>query len=342
MTSDFFEFLLKRFVGFLGVSLVLAAIVFMLARIIPGDPARIALGPTASAEQVTALQHEMGLDQPLYVQFTDFITKAVQGDFGVSFISNKPALPSLLEVLPATLELVFVSLALILLFGLPLGVLSARYHNRVIDGMLRIFSLIGVTLPGFLLAILLQSLAAHFLADWPILGRTSREFSNLGGPTGMMVLDGILTGNLAMTWSALQHLLLPAFALSVSGIGQVTRITRNAVIGNMHRDHVHTLRCFGVPMRVISFRYLLKLSSVAPLTVMGLEFASLVSNSFVVEMVFSWGGFSSAGLEAIMQKDLNTVMALTMISGAFFVLANLLVDVVIGIINPRLWIREER
>ncbi|MGR3592537.1 ABC transporter permease [Limimaricola pyoseonensis] len=342
MAAGFLEFMLRRVAGFAGVLLVLALMIFVLARVVPGDPARIALGPTASAEQVEQLRDEMGLDDPLPMQFVDFLGGAIRGDFGNSLISGQPVAQEIAALLPATLELVLVTLVIMLTLGVPLGVLAARYRNSAFDAVLRIVSLVGVTMPSFLFAILLQLGAAYWLTDWPILGRLSRDFAGFEGPTGLLVLDGVLTGRFDIAADALRHLAFPAIALAMSGIGQIMRITRSAMIEHRRRDHVQTLRSFGVPARVVTFRYLLKLSAIAPLTIMGLEFASLIGNAFVVEMVFSWGGFASAGLEAILQKDLNTVMAVVLVSGGFFVVANLVIDVVIGLIDPRIRIKESR
>lgn len=341
VTAGFFEFLFRRIIGFAGVLLVLALIIFVLARVVPGDPARIALGPTASAEQVETLRAEMGLDNPLPVQFFNFLGGAVQGDFGKSLISGKPVAQEIAGLLPATLELVLATLIIMLVIGLPFGVLAARYRNTWFDAILRIVSLVGVTMPSFLFAILLQLFAAFYLTDWPILGRASRGLEDFAGPTGLLTLDGLLTGRFDVTLDALRHLAFPALALAMAGIGQIMRITRSAMIEHQRRDHVQTLRSFGVPGRVVTFRYLLKLSAIAPLTIMGLEFASLIGNAFVVEMVFSWGGFASAGLESIMQKDLNAVMAVVLVSGMFFVVANLVIDILIGLIDPRLRMKED-
>lgn len=342
MGPGFAQFLLRRIAGFAGVLLVLALMIFVLARVVPGDPARIALGPTASDAQVQQLRSEMGLDDPLPLQFVHFLGNAVQGDFGVSLISGRPVAQEIAALLPATLELVLATLVIMLVFGLPLGVLAARYRNTWADTLLRIVSLLGVTMPSFLFAILLQLFAAYFLVSWPILGRLDNALSGFDGPTGLYTLDGLLTGRLDVTISALQHLAFPAVALAMSGIGQIMRITRSAMIEHQRRDHVQTLRSFGVPGRVVTFRYLFKLSAIAPLTIMGLEFASLIGNAFVVELIFSWGGFASAGLEAILQKDLNAVMAVVLVSGCFFVVANLLIDVLIGLIDPRLRMKESR
>lgn len=342
MPPSFIEFLLRRIVGFAGVLLVLSVMIFILARVVPGDPARIALGPTATSEQVAELRAEMGLDEPLLTQYATFLSGAVRGDFGTSLISGKPVAEEIAALLPATLELVIATLAIMLVVGLPLGVLAARYRNSWADTVLRLVSLIGVTMPSFLFAILLQLFAAYYLTDWPILGRIDRAYEGLEGATGLLTLDGLLMGRPDLTLDALQHLAFPALALAMSGIGQIMRITRSAMIEHQRRDHVQTLRSFGVPGRVVTFRYLLKLSSIAPLTILGLEFASLIGNAFVVELVFSWGGFASAGLESIMQKDLNAVMAVVLVSGCFFVVANLLIDVAIGLLDPRLRLKESR
>ena len=342
MPPSFAEFLIRRIVGFAGVLLVLSLMIFILARVVPGDPARISLGPTASQEQVEAVRAEMGLDEPLYQQYLTFLGGAVRGDFGRSLISGNPVAEEIASLLPATLELVIATLVIMLVLALPLGVLAARYRNTWADTVLRLVSLIGVTMPSFLFAILLQLFAAYYLTDWPILGRISRDLADFSGPTGLLTIDGLLTGRLDVTLDALRHLAFPAVALAMSGIGQIMRITRSAMIEHQRRDHVQTLRSFGVPARVVTFRYLLKLSSIAPLTILGLEFASLIGNAFVVELVFSWGGFASAGLESIMQKDLNAVMAVVLVSGCFFVAANLLIDVAIGLLDPRLRLRESR
>ncbi|WP_227287925.1 ABC transporter permease [Boseongicola sp. H5] len=334
------EFLIRRALGFIAVLLVLSMMIFALARVVPGDPARMAMGPAASAEQVQAMREQMGLDDPIVEQYVRFLRGAVQGDFGISLISGRPVTDEILRLLPATLELVIVTLLLMIVLGVPLGVLAARYRNGWADTLLRIVSMIGVTMPAFLVAILLQLFAAYYLSDWPLLGRIHQDFRSFEGPTGFYIVDGLLMGRLDIVGSALQHLAFPALALALAGIGQIMRLTRSAMIENLRRDHVQTLRSFGVPDRIVTFRYLFKLSSIAPLTIMGLEFASLIGNAFVVEMVFSWGGFASHGLESIMQNDLNAIMAVVMVSGLFFVVANLVIDILIGVIDPRIRLKE--
>lgn len=334
--NRYLSLFLRRTVGFLGVMVVLSVIIFVLARIVPGDPARIALGPSATQEQVDALRGEMGLDDPLAVQYVAYISKAVRGDFGTSLISGRKVSQDIAERLPATLELVLFTLTLITVVAVPLGVITARYRNSWIDNLGRFTSIVGVTAPAFLFAILFQLFAARYINGWPIIGRIDHGMSAPTGPTGFLTLDGLVHGRFDVAVDAFKHLLFPGLALAMAAIGQITRITRSAMIEHQRKDHALTLRSFGVPDRVVTFRYLLKLSAIAPLTIMGLEFASLIGSAFVVELVFSWGGFASYGLEAILQKDLNAVMAVVLVSGFFFVVANLVIDIILALVDPRL------
>lgn len=332
----------RRAVGFLMVLFVLSLMIFMLGRIVPGDPARMALGPSATQAQVDQLRQRMGLDEPLITQYVSYVSHAVTGDLGRSIVSDREVSADIATFLPATLELVIVTIVIIFAVAVPLGVLTARYRNRWIDNSGRFFSLIGVTIPSFLFAVTFQILAADHFPSWPTLGRVDFQLGAPAGPTGFLLVDSLLAGRPDVFLSALQHLAFPALALAMAGIGQITRITRSAMIDHQRRDHVLTLKSFGVPDRVIVFRYLLKLSSIAPLTIMGLEFASLIGNAFVVEMVFSWGGFASYGLDAILQKDLNAVMAVVLVSGIFFIAANLVIDLIISLLDPRLRFKEAR
>ena len=270
------------------------------------------------------------------------MTNAVQGDLGRSLISGRPVSTEIASLLPATLELVLVTVILMAVLAIPLGVITARYRNTWIDNTGRLFSIVGVTMPSFLFAILLQLFAAYFLTDWPIIGRMNHALSAPTGPTGLLLVDSLIHGRFDVFVDAFQRILFPALALAMSGIGQITRITRSAMIENQRRDHVLTLQSFGVPDRVIVFRYLLKLSSIAPLTIMGLEFASLIGNAFVVELVFSWGGFASYGLNAILQKDLNAVMGVVLLSGLFFIVANIVIDIILLMVDPRLRLKGAR
>ena len=327
--------LLRRTIGFAFILLGLSVVIFAVARIIPGDPARMALGPLATNEQVAQLQEEMGFSKPAVVQYFDYIGGVLRGNLGKSLLTSRAVADDIAQALPATLELVLFTLFLIAVVAVPLGVVAARRHNSWIDNASRLVSLLGVVTPGFVVAILLQLLVSHF-HFFPLTGRLSTNIGFVADITHLALVDSLLKGRLDAFADALSHIFLPALALSAAGIGQIMRITRSSMLDVARRDHVETLRSFGVPDYVITLKYMLRLAAVAPLTILGLEFASLIGNAFIVEMVFAWPGIASYGLRAILSKDFNAVMAVVLISGLFFVVANLIVDLLVGLIDPRL------
>ena len=193
--------------------------------------------------------------------------------------------------------------------------------------------------PSFLLALLLQVFAGYVLHVLPTTGRISPDAPVAADITGLLTIDTLLKGNLSGFLDALRHLLLPSLALSAATVGQIARITRSSMIDVAKQDYVEAARAFGVPNRVRLFKYMLRPAFVPPMTILGLEFASLLGNAFVVELVFSWPGMASYGVRSILQKDLNAVMGVVMISGVFFVVANLAIDVLVGFVDPRVRIR---
>jgi len=334
-------YLARRAAALFLVLLGLAVLIFVIARIVPGDPARIALGPLATTDQVAELRAEMGLDEPFLVQLGTYLSKLSQGDLGKSLLTSRPVLDDILAALPATLELVLFTILLQIALSIPLGVLAAVYRNTWVDTVTRVVSLVGVVTPGFVLAILLQLVAAHYWGFFPITGRLDPAIDFEANVTGLLLVDGALAGRWDVVGDAMRHLFLPSIALAMAGIGQVMRITRAAMIEVASRDFIEASRAYGIPERVVRFRYMLRVAAVAPLTILGLEFASLIGNAFIVEFVFSWPGIASYGVRTILQKDLNAVIGVVLVSGLFFVVANLVIDIVLGVLDPRHRLRLE-
>ena len=336
------SYLLRRALTLLLVLFGLSILIFIIARIVPGDPARIALGPLATATQVEELREEMGLNASFPVQLWSYLSGLVQGDLGKSLLTSRPVMDDIRGALPATFELVLVTIILQIFISIPLGVMAAIYRNTWIDNLLRVISLIGVVTPGFVLAIILQLVAAHYLGFLPVTGRLDGGIDFEANFTGLLLIDGTLAGRFDVVLDAIRHLFLPAIALSAAGIGQVMRITRTAMIEVSSRDFVEATRAYGIPEKVVTFRYMLRVASVAPLTILGLEFASLIGNAFIVEFVFSWPGIASYGVRTILQKDLNAVIGVVLVSGVFFVVANLTIDIILGLLDPRHRLRAGR
>ena len=333
-------YLIRRTLTLLLVLLGLVILIFVIARIVPGDPARIALGPLATADQVAEMRREMGLDDPFLVQLWNYLAGLLRGDLGKSLLSSRPVMDDILGALPATFELVLVTVVLQIVISIPLGVLAAVFRDSWVDNVTRIISLIGVVTPGFVLAIILQLIASYYLTFFPVTGRLDPRLEFQAGATGLLTIDSVIAGRWDVFADAWLHLFLPSISLAAAGIGQVMRITRSAMIEVSNRDFIEASRAYGIPERVITFRYMLRVASIAPLTILGLEFASLIGNAFIVEFVFSWPGLASYGVRTIFQKDLNAVIGVVLVSGIFFVVANLVIDVILGIIDPRHRLRE--
>lgn len=339
---EYASLILRRLAWSVVVLAGLSVVVFVIARMVPGDPARMALGPTASQAQVEQLRREMGLDRPLIVQYGRYLSGLLRGDLGDSLLTRRPVARDLRQAFPATLELVVATIVLTTLLGVPFGVLAARDKDGWFDGVARVVSLLGVVTPAFFLALLLQLLVGYNVAGVPVTGRLSADLRFTADLTGFVTIDAILRGRPDVFVDALRHLMLPTIALAAASIGQITRITRSSMIDVSRKDYVEAERAFGLPGWLVTFKYMLRPSSIPTITILGLEFASLLGNAFLVEMVFSLPGMASYGVRAILQNDFNAVMGTVLVTGLFFVAVNVLVDVLLGVIDPRIRLRGAR
>ena len=339
---EFVYFLIRRALWSLLVLVGLSITIFVIARVMPGDPARMALGPRASQEQVEDLKVKMGLNLPLVQQYERFALGAAHGDLGLSFLTKRPVNDDIRETFAATFELVLATIVVAFAIGVPLGVLAAVNKDRGVDNLVRLFTILGAVTPSFLLAILLQVFAGYVMHALPTTGRMTPDSAVVANLTGLMLVDTLLKGDLNGFLDALRHIFLPALALSAATTGQIARITRASMIDVARQDYIEAARAFGVPAYLRVFKYMLRPAFVPPLTILGLEFASLIGNAFVVELVFAWPGMASYGVRSILQKDLNAVMGVVMISGLFFVSANFLIDIAVGFVDPRVRIRGQR
>jgi peptide/nickel transport system permease protein len=339
---EFLLFLIRRVLWSILVLIGLSIVIFLIARVVPGDPARMALGPTATAQQVADLEHKLGLDRPLVEQNVYFVTSLAHGDLGLSLLTERPVANDIRDSFAATFELVISTLIIALVLGVPLGVIAARWKDKWPDNLVRLVAILSAVTPTFFLALLLQILAGYVLHILPTTGRLSPGIEFVPSITGLAVIDSLLAGRPDVTLDALRHLLLPACALAAATMGQMARMTRASMLDVASQDYIEASRAFGIPDWLRVVKYMLRPSFVPPLTIMGLEFASLIGNAFVVELIFSWPGMAAYGIRTILQKDLNAVMGVVMVSGVFFVVVNLVIDVLVGFVDPRIRIRGAR
>ena len=280
----------------------LAVIMFLVSRVIPGDPARLSLGPLATDSQVLALRHDLGLDRPLINQFGVYLAGVAHGDFGQSLVTRQAVASDLAARLPATLELVFASILLVGVIGVLLGALGARYQGSWFDTLIRIFSLLGVVAAQFLrghrpatdLRVLPERLAGQRSAQSRHgLQRQTDRHGPPRRPADRQWGAGL---------DAMRHLILPAFALALGDLGQLARVTRANMLDNSRKDYMRAQRSYGISGVLLTFKYLLRPSFIPSLTLLGLAFASLLGNAFLVELVFSWPGIASYASNAICKR----------------------------------------
>lgn len=336
------KFLGKR-VGLSVIALVgLSILIFLISRVLPGDPVRMALGPRAPEWAAQNLREQMHLDKPLYAQYYYWLSGALQGDLGESLFTRRPVIDDVKEFLPATIELALFAGVIMALFGILLGTISGRYSNTWIDNGVRIFSYIGVVTPAFVFAILFLLLFGYVLDWFPTVGRLSPGVPRPSVVTGMVSVDALISGNWAALGDALWHMTLPAISLALGGMAQEARITRSTISDNLGKDYITSAKGFGVPEWRIMLKYLLKPSLIPTVSILGLDFASLLANAFLVELIFNWPGFSRYGINAMLRKDLNAIAAVIMVMGVVFVLVNILVDLVVAWLDPRIRLGAER
>jgi peptide/nickel transport system permease protein len=323
--------LLSSTVVLIGVSML----VFCLARVIPGDPARIALGPDATQEQIDNLRRQLNLDEPLVKQYVLFAENALQGDFGRSLYTNRPVSEDLKRFLPVTLELIFLAAIFTLVVGVPCGILMARARDGLGDNAGRLLAMLGASAPSFVWAIFLMLLFAYSLNWLPIAGRFSYGIKPPQEITGFTLIDSLISGNFATFRDGLRHMILPAAALAITGTAQVARMTRTSMVQILDTPYMDLARAYNFPDRAIAFKYALRPAISPALTVYGMQVAAMLANAFLVESAFGFSGIAAYGVNAVLTKDLNAIVGVVMVIAVAFLIANLAIDAIIVVIDPR-------
>jgi peptide/nickel transport system permease protein len=328
------SFIVRRLLSLVPVLFLVLLMVFALVRIIPGDPAIVLLGPGATDQQIAALRAQMHLGQPLVIQFADYIWGVLHGNLGTSLKSGAPVTSEILTRLPATLELTFCATLIAIVFGIPIGVLSATRPNRLFDHITRVVSLLGVSTPAFLLALILQLVFATYLGLLPVSGRLS-PYITAPPITGFAVLDGILAGNWPAAASALAHLLLPSLVLAAFLAATLGRFIRSTMIETLSEDFIRTARAKGLTRRQVLLGHGLRNSLLPAITVVGLKFAEMLGGAILTETIFAWPGIGRYLYEAIQNRDYPVIQGTTLVFALLFVLTSLLVDLLYGVLDPR-------
>jgi peptide/nickel transport system permease protein len=332
-------FAARRILLLIPVMVGLTILVFAITHVLPGDPARLAAGPNASPAEIRQITQEFGLDRSLPAQYWTYVTGLLHGDWGMSIYSRRPVLQDLEDYLPATLELVLAAMLLAVGLGIPLGMLAAVYRNRWPDMLTSVVSLGAISMPRFFLGLLFQLGFAMWLGWLPLSGRFPLDEDPPRHITGLLTVDALLTGNLHALGVALQYLALPAIAMCLSPLATIVRMMRASTIEVLQQDYVLTERALGLSQRLILFKYVLKNAISATLTVIGLYFGWLLGGTVLVETVFDWPGIGLYATSAVLTQDFMPIVGVTLCIGAMFVAANLLVDIVYAMLNPKIRLR---
>jgi peptide/nickel transport system permease protein len=331
------RFLIRRILMAVLLAWGITLVTFVLTNLVPGDPVAANLGQRALGDPAIVAQWraEHGLDKPLWEQYVLHLGGVLQGDLGMSQQSHRPVSEDLAEYVPATLELAGVAIVISLILGVAFGVVAALRRDRLADHVLRVLSLVGISVPTFWLALVAFYVFFFRLQITPGSGRVDPALGAPPGVTGLQTVDALLAGRWDIFTSAVGHLITPALVLALYTIGLLTRFTRSAVLEVLGQDYVRAARAKGLPGRVILFRYVLRSALVPIITVAGLAFGSLLSGTVLVEAIFAWPGIGQYAYKSATSLDLPAVMGVGLVVGVVYLAINLIVDVLYGVIDPR-------
>lgn len=337
-SSSFLRFLLRRLAALVLLGIGITFVVFLLTQLVPGNAAVTNLGEQAAADPaaVAAFEEHYGLDKPLPVRYALYLGHLAQGDLGESALTRNAVRSDLGTFVPATAELALLSIAIATVFGIGFGVVAAMRRNRLTDHVLRVVSLGGISMPTFWIALVAVYVFFYRLGWFPGGGRL--EPGTLSPPhvTGLFTIDGMLAGQWGVVREALHHLVLPALVLAAFNVSLLTRYTRSAVLEVVSHDYVRAGRAKGLPERVVVTRYILRAALPSVVTVLGLVFANVLTGAVLVENIFAWPGVGQYAYQAAVNLDVPAISGVSLFVAVVYVTVNFVVDVLYGVIDPRI------
>ncbi|ODC03889.1 ABC transporter permease [Terasakiispira papahanaumokuakeensis] len=336
MASRVTQRLLHRMVTVSITLFGLLALTFMIGRVMPIDPVLTVVGPDADSSTYEQVYQEMGLDQPLLVQFGIYLQDLAHGDLGNALLTGKPVLDDIIRVFPATLELATVAIIFGIVIGIPMGVYAATQKGRLTDHIIRVISLFGYSTPVFWVG-MMGLLIFYAWLNWVGgSGRVGLAYEGLVEPvTGMILIDSIIARDWEVLASALNHVVLPAFILGLNSVSFIARMTRSFMLEQLSQEYILTARVKGLPERTVIWRHAFRNILVQLLTIVALAYGSLLEGAVLIETVFAWPGFGQYLTSSMMLGDMNAVMASVLLIGLMFVTLNLVTDMLYPIFDPR-------
>ena len=329
------QYVVRRLIQLIFVLIGVSLVVFLTMHVLPGDVATLLLGDRATNQQLESLRRQLGLDQPIYVQYLRFAMDALRGDFGMSLRSNHPAFDDVWMAFPVTIQLSLSALFLAVAVGVPTGVLAAIRPLSRFDNIVMTVSLFGVSMPIFWLGLMMILVFGAFL-DWLPIGGVMPIGIEPPRVTGMSVIDSLLAGDGRLVLTSLRHLVLPACTLGMIPVAIITRITRSEMLSMRAQDHVRTARAKGLPEWRVVLKHVLRNALIPVVTVIGLQLGLLLSGAVLTETIFSLPGLGRLMVNAILARDYPVVQAAALLTAFLFVVVNLLVDLSYAYLDPRI------
>lgn len=334
------HYIIRRLIFLIPVLLGTVTITFFLMYSVPSNPARMIAGPHATGDQIKKITKELGLDQPLYVQYFKYLDRLARGDFGRSILTRRPVVDDLLTYFPATMELTLASMVFMILFGIFFGIISAVRRNSLTDHAIRVFALSGVSMPIYWLGLILLFVFYFKLGILPGPGRIDPYISAPAHITGLYIIDSLLTGNWEALFSSAKHIILPAVTLAYATTGMTARITRSSMLEVIQSEFIKTAKAKGLNQRKVIIRHALRNALVAPVTFIGYEFGYLLAGAVLTETIFGWPGLGSYAVESMTNVDFPAVLGVVILMTFIYVFVNLAVDILYIMIDPRIRLGE--
>lgn len=330
------KYFIRRVLYAIPVLILVSLLIFIMTRIMPGDPARMYAGEQAPESTVEQIREEMGLNKSLPEQFVIYMSDLLRGDFGYAWHTEHEVIDDFAARFPATLELAICSLLLAVVIGVPLGILSATHKNSIVDHFSRLFSLAGASMPVFWLGLMLVLVFYVKLGISPApMGRIGNGLNDPTHITGLFILDSMLTGDAAALKSSLSQIALPAVTLSLASMAIITRMTRSSMLEVLGLDYVRTARAKGLKERVVIYRHAFSNTLIPLLTVLGSQFGLLLGYTVVVETIFAWPGIGSYVTDSILITDYAPIQAFALLSAVLYLVINLVLDLLYTVVDPR-------
>ena len=330
------RFLLNRLAVLVPTFIGVSIIAFSFIRLLPGDPVALLSGERVmSPERHAEISRQLGLDRPMVVQYLDYLWGVMQGDFGRSITTKEPILDQFATLFPATLELSICAILLAIILGIPAGIFAALKRGSFIDQSLMGSALVGYSMPIFWWGLLLIILFAGILQWTPVSGRISLMFY-FPDVTGFMLIDSLLSGQAGAFKSAMSHLILPTIVLGTVPLAVIARQTRSAMLEVLSEDYVRTARAKGLPARRVVGVHALRNALIPVVTTIGLQVGALLAGAILTETIFSWPGIGKWMVDSVSRRDYPVIQGGLLLIAAIIMIVNLVVDVLYGLINPRI------